>query len=159
MSKGNHTGAKWTSNGAKCRNKLYVELSGFEDLIVRLDELVDDVRPAISDALEQAAEMVETDTEAAMSRKNLPAQGRYSTGDTERSIVRNARVDWSGTKGEIGLGFDKTKKGAGGFLITGTPRMRPNWKLEDIYARKKYQKEVNEAIQEALENAIEEAMK
>lgn len=158
MAKGNHTGAKWTKGGALGRNRLSLELSGFDEIITKLDELYEDVRPILTEAMENAAEMVEYDTEAAVKKAHLPAHGRYSTGDTEKSIVRNAKVEWSGTVGEIGIGFDKTKKGAGGFLITGTPRMRPDWELERMYTQKKYKREVQETISDVLFNAMDEAM-
>ena len=92
-----------------------------------------------------------------MANRYLPATGKYSTGDTKKSIAE-PKVVWSGTVAEVGLGFDKTKPGAGGFLITGTPRMEPDRKLEKIYARKKYLKQINEDLSEVLENAIDEVM-
>ena len=155
--KGNHAGVKWNKGGALRRNKLSLDLSGFEELVVKLEGLEGDVKKVLTDGLEQVADTVQEDTREAMANRYLPATGKYSTGDTKKSIAE-PKVTWSGTVAEVGLGFDKTKPGAGGFLITGTPRMEPDRKLEKIYARKKYLKQINEDLSEVLENAIDEVM-
>ena len=56
---------------------------------------------------------------------------------------------------EIGLGFDKSKPGAGGFLITGTPKMAPDYKLEDLYVRKRYKNKLVKEIGESLQDEID----
>ena len=109
-------------------------------------------------AAQKAAKKVEEDTKSAMADANLPAGGIYSTGDTVASIVTDAKVDWHGSYGEISLGFDKSKPGAGGFLITGTPKMLPNRKLEDIYGRRKYESEIRKQIREDLDKAVKKYM-
>ena len=152
-------GKRWSKGGSKRRkNYLEIDFSNFADFAERLDKLNADLTKIIGDAMEQAAETVQDDTRDAVATANLPAGGKYSTGDTESSIISNPTVKWSGSLGEIGLGFDKTQPGAGGFLITGTPRMEPDRKLEKIYARKKYLKQINEDLSEVLENAIDEVM-
>ena len=89
-----------------------------------------------------------------MRASNLPAGGKYSQGDTAKSIIQNPKVSWTGNIGSLPIGFDYAKPGAGGFLITGTPRMKPDHKLETIYARKKYwaglMKEVSDALTEEI---------
>ena len=92
-----------------------------------------------------------------MENQYLPAHGQFSTGETKRSIA-DPKVEWSGTLAEVGMGFDKTKDGAGGFLITGTPKMKPNAKLEDIYVRKKYMSNVQKQMQEIVSEEIKKAM-
>lgn len=156
---GNRTGKKWNKGGSGRRNKgLYLDFSEFEWYAEKLDLLGADLQKVIGDAMEQAAETVQEDVEEAMAKVNLPAGGKYSDGQTEASILRDVKVTWRGSYGEIGLGFDKTRPGAGGFLITGTPRMRPNYKLEDIFARKKYRKKIMDQIQEELQAAIDAYM-
>jgi hypothetical protein len=138
MSKGNHTGVKWSLGGKKSRNKLQMELDGFAQLLVDFEEIGGNLQEAVTDAIEQASETIGEDTEAAVAKAYLPAEGRYSEGNTAETVVKSPKAEWSGTVVECGIGFDKTKKGAGGFLITGTPRMRPDWELEKIYVQKKY---------------------
>jgi hypothetical protein len=112
----------------------------------------------VTDALLQVAETVRDDTVDAMAAINLPAQGKYSTGDTMRSIVEPA-VTWSGTVAETPVGFDFSKPGAGGFLISGTPRMQPNPKLEEIYTRKRYMNALQQDMQDVITDYIDDAMK
>lgn len=152
---GNRTGAKWNKGGSKSRgNSLSIDFSCFEDYAEKLDKLGADLKKIIGDAMEQAAETVQDDVTEAMEASNLPAKGIYSNEETMESIIKDAKVDWKGNYGEIGLGFDKTKPGAGGFLITGTPKMRPNYKLEDIFARKKYSTKIRKQIEEELQAEI-----
>ena len=74
------------------------------------------------------------------------------------SIIDSPKANWQGTFGTIGMGFDKSAPGAGGFLITGTPRMRPDYKLEDIFARKKYARKIRMQIIEQFQDEIDSLM-
>jgi hypothetical protein len=137
---------------------LSIDFSNFSDYAERLDELGADLKKVFADAMEQAAETVQEDTLEALSSAYLPADGIYSKGITKQQVITNAKVEWSGYVGEIGLGFDKSKPGAGGFLITGTPRMQPDYKLEDIYGRRKYENQIKKDIEEVLQAEIDRIM-
>lgn len=140
------------------KNTLKLELSGFNELITKLEGVNGRVKDTVTDALDQMAETVEYDTKAALKKSYLPAQGKYSTGDTERAVVEGAHTQWSGTVAEIGVGFDYAKKGAGGFLITGTPRMKPDRELNRMYKQRKYAKELQEGMIDIVNDAIDDAM-
>ena len=137
---------------------LKLEISGFTELLTRLDKLGGDIRTVVDDALTQAAETIADDTVDAMATANLPAGGKYSQGETMASIVRHPIVEWNGTLASVGVGFDFGKPGAGGFLITGTPRMSPNHALQSIYKRKKYMKSIQDDISGLVSEAIVEKM-
>ncbi|MBO7339615.1 MAG: hypothetical protein J6U66_06060 [Lachnospiraceae bacterium] len=139
------------------RNTLRLELSGFDELITKLEGLQGEVKEVVTDALMQAAETIEEDTKDAMARRYLPAQGRYSTGETVRSIVKPSVV-WSGPIAETGVGFDYSKPGAGGFLITGTPRMAPNRELNRIYRKKAYVRQIQADMEAVVMDAIDRTM-
>lgn len=149
-------GKRW-SRGGSSRRKNYIEIdfSNFSDFADQLDKLNGDLQKIFGDAMEQAAETVQTDTMDAVSAANLPAGGNYSTGDTAASIIQDPMVEWSGSLGEIGLGFDKTKPGAGGFLITGTPFMHPDYALVNIYTNKTYTKKIVDQINQELQDALD----
>ncbi len=150
-------GKKWNKGGKKKRNTLRVDLSGFTELITKLDEVGGNVKKAVDDALIQAAETVQEDTLDALEKQNLPRQGVYSLGRTEKTIVKPT-VTWVGSKASAGIGFDYAKKGAGGFLISGTPRMKPDRSLENIYARKKYAAKLVEDMQNVIGEYIVDKM-
>lgn len=143
---------------AKRKSMISMDFSNFADYAEKIDKLGGNLQKVFTDAMEQAAETVQVDTIDAMASANLPAGGKYSQGDTEASIIRDAKVVWHGSVGEIGLGFDKTRPGAGGFLITGTPKMKPNYALEDIYGRKKYENRLKKDIEEVLQDEIDRIM-
>lgn len=136
------------------RIKFGFDTKGFEDLAARFDGLGGDLQAFFTDQLEQIGETVGEDTLEAVRASNLPAGGKYSQGDTAKSIIQNPKVSWTGNIGSLPIGFDYAKPGAGGFLITGTPRMKPDYQLETIYARKKYcaglMKEVSDALTEEI---------
>lgn len=130
----------------------------FDELIEKLDGLGGDIKNVVEDALNQAGETIEWDTLDAVNKSNMPAGGIYSTGDTEKSIVRNPQTKWSGQIAEISVGFDYEKPGAGGYLITGTPRMKPNRALNTMYKGKKYIKQIENDMKDVINDAIIEKM-
>lgn len=159
----NKTGAKWNKGGSMARKRsLDIDFSQLGSLIEKLENLDADIEKIVGDAMEEAGEQVQQDTIEALAPAYLPAKGKYSHGETEASVVRDVKVTWGGSIGEMDLGFDKTKPGAGGFLITGTPKMEPDKRLEDIYSRKKtsraYEKRIVEKIGETLQEEIDKRM-
>ena len=139
------------------RNTLKLDISGLEEMIVKLDALNGDVKKAVTDALMQAAETVHDDTVDALQDKYLPSHGEFSTGRT-RLTVAEPVVEWQGTTAIAPVGFDYGEKGAGGFLISGTPRMQPDARLEEIYTRKRYMKALQNDMQEVIGDYIAEKM-
>ncbi len=143
---------------AKRKNSLSIDFSAFSEYAEKLDELNADLKSVFSQAMEKAGKQVADDTVRAVGAANLPADGQYSTGETEDSIIKNPKTQWSGGVGEIHLGFDKSKPGAGGWLITGTPRMAPDYALEKIYGTKKYETQIKKQIKQDLQKAIDRHM-
>lgn len=140
------------------RNTLRLDLSGFKELMTQLDELGGDLIKVTEDALTQAGETIGEDTRDAVQKTNLPAAGKYSQPDTEKAVVTHPQVEWTGMTASIGVGFDYSKSGAGGFLITGTPRMKPVAGLQEIHKRKKYMSNIQKEMSEIISDAIAERM-
>ena len=162
MASRGHTGGganrrRWSQGGAKRRkNYIDIDFSNFSDFAEQLDRLGADLKEVFGDAMEQAAKQVQSDVHEAVQNGNLPAGGKYSDGDTEASIIEDTSVKWSGAVGEVGLGFDKTKPGSGGFLTTGTPFMQPDTALADLFMSKRYARTINEQITKDLQKALDE---
>lgn len=140
------------------RNVLKLDTRGFTEYAEKLDRLDADLKSIFTDALQQAAETVTEDTIDAVADGNLPAGGKYSSGETKESIIKNPKVEWSGTFGQIGVGFDFGKPGAGGYLITGTPRMRPVRELTEIYKTKRYMNNIRKGMVDIFEDEIKRRM-
>lgn len=152
----NKSGVKWNKGGKLSRKKmLSIDFSAFEDLAEKLDNIGADLPKVIGDVMEEVGAEVQADTLAALDHANLPAGGAYSGGDTAASVIDDVSVKKSGSILEVNLGFDKRKPGAGGFLITGTPKMQPDRALADIYANKKYERQVTNAIKKALQKELD----
>ena len=140
------------------RNTLKLDTKGFEQLLTKLDSLGGNMVEVVDKALSDAGKKIGEDTHKAMAKEYLPAGGKYSNGDTEKTIIDNPQVEWSGSKASIDVGFDFGKPGAGGFLITGTPKMDPDQELKKIYKGKKYMKEIQEQMANTVGEAITKAM-
>lgn len=140
------------------KNMLKLDTRGFDDYVAKLQKLKADLKPIFTDALTQAAETITKDTINGMKDQYLPAHGEYSRGDTKKSIVRNLRIGWIGMVGEVAVGFDFSKPGAGGLLITGTPKMRPDEELNRIYKDKKYMTNIKKDMIKIFQDEIDKRM-
>ena len=155
----NKYGLKGNRGGATARKQcLSLDYSALDDYIERLRAIEADVDQVVADALEKAAEKVQEDTLKALEPSKLPAKGAFSQGDTKKAVLKDVKAEKTRQYVEIPLGFDKTKPGAGGLLITGTPRMRPALALERIYGSRKYQTDITNEIRQELDKAIKERM-
>lgn len=140
------------------KNVLKLDVHGFDEYAEKLDRLDADLKKIFTDALEEAGETITEDTENAVTDANLPAGGKYSSGETKESILKNPKVEWNRTIGQINVGFDFGKSGAGGYLITGTPRMRPVKELNEIYKSKRYMNNIRKDMTEIFQDEIERRM-
>ncbi|MCR5652228.1 MAG: hypothetical protein K6F88_00340 [Ruminococcus sp.] len=136
------------------RNILRLDTSGFTEMLTKLDNLGGNVKAATVEALTKASETITRSTENALENQNLPAHGKYSTGATKRSIIRNPEVEWDGDVASIPVGFDFSKPGAGGYLITGTPRMQPDRELNRIYKQRRYMAIIQKGMEEIIMNRV-----
>lgn len=143
---------------AQQRNTLKLSTAGFDGLLKRLDSLGGDVRKVVDEALTKASHTITVSTENALAAQNLPAQGKYSKDTTREQIIRDAQVRWEGDTAWIPVGFDFSKPGAGGYLITGTPRMKPDYELNRIYKQKKYMNLIQKGMEEIVMNYVINAM-
>ena len=141
------------------KNKASVKLEGFKKMITTLDSLGGDLVGVAADALTQAGETIGWDTLDAAQNPNMPAEGKYATGRTEQAVLTTPRVEVSGNLVEVGAGFDYTKDGAGGILITGTPRMKPNYELNKIFKGRRYMNNISKDIEAVVQDEIERRLK
>ena len=142
---------------------LNMAVSGLEELAERLQSVGGDLKKTMTDVIDDVADEITAATEQAVQKQNLPKHGELSRGKTEESIITDPRVIWEGYVASVGVGFDKTKPGAGGWLITGTPRMSPDLALQRIFggwakAQNKFIKELKSESRQVMLDAIEEAM-
>lgn len=143
------------------KNVLKLNMKGFEELMTKYDALGGDMKQIAEEALNQAAKTITDDTNKGVQKPMLPAGGYYSGGETAASVVSNPKVEWSGNKAEVGVGFDFAKPGAGGFLIKGRyspTHMSAASYLKMVYTGKTYMKNVKKEMEKIVQKAIDERM-
>lgn len=141
------------------RNILRLDVRGIEETINQLNRVAkEDSKKATEDALTKAGKKIGDDTIRGLDKAYLPAGGKYSHGKTRESVMQNPSVEWKGESASIGVGFDFGKKGAGGYLITGTPKMKPDKPLHRIYKEKSYMNEIEKDMQKTIGEYIGKAL-
>jgi hypothetical protein len=141
------------------RNKIGLQVEGFDEYMAKLDELGGSaaIKRGVERALIVSKEHVNPKIEAAMAK--LPAGGKYSTGDTKRSIDKEMTVEWDGTTASIKVGFDFKKSGMKSiYLMYGTPKMPPVSGLKAAIYGSKTNKELAELQGDELDKVIKEIM-
>lgn len=137
-------------------NKMSLDFAGFAEMRNMLNKLGADTKAICEEALVETHSIVTKKAEDAISEANLPAGGKYSTGDTLRSLERNPKVTWKGTEGSIGVGFRASDNGlASIFLIRGTPRMPKVQALYDAFYSDQTIGEVAKAQKDIFYRALE----
>lgn len=143
------------------RNKIGLHFDGWKDYMSKLDELggTNTMKKTVEEALIESKKHVNPLIEKSMVKGNLPAKGKYSSGDTKESIDKDMTVQWSGLAGEIKIGFDFSESGLKSiFLMYGTPRMKPVTGLKNAIYGAKTTKEVAVIQEKVLSDAIKKVM-
>ena len=84
------------------------------------------VKRAVEGGMKSTKQQVNTQVTAAMQASNLPAGGKYSTGETMEHLNKDMSVDWEGNMARMKLGFNLDADGLVSiFLMYGTPKMPP----------------------------------
>ena len=141
------------------RNRIGLQVEGFEELMAKLDEVGSSpaMRRGVEGALIASKVYVTPQIEAAMAK--LPAGGVYSTGNTKRSIDKDKSVDWDGTTATVKVGFDFEESGLTSiFLMYGTPKMPPVAGLKAAIYGSKTKKEIAKLQGEAINKVIKRIM-
>lgn len=98
---------------------------------------------------------VNAEVTAAMQSGNLPAGGKYSTGETMKHLDKEMHVEWAGNTATLKLGFHLEGTGLTSiFLMYGTPKMAPASGLREAlkeHPRKISRKKMQEVCVKILE--------
>lgn len=144
---------------AKTGKKMSLDFEGFDTVIEQMRKLSneEEIKRVAGLALEASFDYVKKNVEAAVQSSKFNFE---HTGETAKSIIQTANVEWNGSVGKVGVGFDITGKETGHnglasiFLMYGTPRIRPDNKLYNaVYGtatRKKVQEIQSEIFDEEM---------
>ena len=141
---------------------LTIQSGQIKSLLEQYERLGGKIEDVVVREMQKLGNEFSEDTFKAVQKPNLPRGGKFSHGDTEKSVVRNPKVVKSGMEVSIGVGFDFEKEGAGGYLIKGyyqnyhgTPRvMRPVEQLNKMYATKDYRRKQQGIMMEDVRQEI-----
>lgn len=133
-------------------SKIEMQFDGMDAIIRQLEQLEVDVRQTVTDALQEAGQLVTEQARAA-----IQPHGR--TGKTEASLRENPTVEWAGTEAAVNVGFDINNGGLPSiFLMYGTPRMKKDIKLYNAVYGAETKKKIEQIERDALNAAVEKAM-
>ena len=119
-------------------NKTRIEFEGFEEVVAKLTQLEGDVKGVTEKALRETHKVITKKAETAIAPHK-------QSGNTERSLKRNAEIKWSGSEASVEVGFDISHGGLPSiFLMYGTPRMKKDQNLYNAFFGNKTKKEIME---------------
>ena len=137
--------------------RLTLDFKGFDEVLKKLNALEANIKPIAEEALIKTHEIVTKKAEDAMADPNLPARGKYSTGDTKLSLKRDTQIKWNGTEASIPVGFNIKKGGLPSiFLMYGTPRMVKVQPLYDAFWGDETEGEILNTQKQVFNKALEE---
>lgn len=143
------------------RNKIGIQVEGIEQYMAKLDEIGGStaMKRGVESALKASKEYINPQINKAMATGTLPAKGKYSTGETKKSIDTNMNVEWEGTLGSIKLGFYFKQSGLTSImLMCGTPKMSLVRVLKSAIYGAKTKREIAKLQGEALTKTIKRIM-
>ena len=130
------------------KNKIGLEVKGFDELIERLEVSGGNVRETVEDCLKVAHSTVTPKLHSDMKK-------HHRTGRTEEAIIDKSKIEWQGMTATVEVGFDLKNGGmASVYLMYGTPRIPKDTKLyNDVYGSK-----IKKEIAEKQEVIFQKAM-
>lgn len=143
------------------KNRMGLQFDGWEETITKLNSLAGNsgTAKAVEEALISSKEYVNEQLDKAVISASLPAKGKYSTGDTRKSINKDSVVQWQGQTASIKVGFDFKKSGTTSiFLMYGTPKMKPAKGLKNAVYGTKTKKEIAEIQSNVISKYIKDVM-
>lgn len=131
------------------KNKITLEFAGFKEYAEKLDKMGGDLKKVTEQALQESHDFVTPNLHKDMKRHR-------QTGETEKSIMDDAHVQWEGSVASVDVGFDIANGGLPSiFLMYGTPRMKKDSKLYgDVYGAKT-KKQIKEIQEQVFAKAIQ----
>lgn len=140
------------------KNKIGLQFKGWKETLSGIEKIAGEsgLKTATEDALKASKAHVNRKAGTAISKSNLPAGGKYSGGETRKSLDANFNVDWHGYVGEMKIGFNMKESGLTSiFLMHGTPRHAPVPGLKDAFYGTKTKNEIKKIQAEAIQKFIE----
>lgn len=129
-------------------NRVYLEFEGFDNVISKLNKLGGNIKGTTEKALKKIHTIITQKAEEAITPHNKTRQ-------TEKSLRKEAEIEWEGTIASVKTGFSISEGGlASIFLMYGTPRQGKDQKMYNAFWSKSTRDEVQKAQEEIFYNEI-----
>lgn len=142
------------------KRKAELKITGMDELMRKYENMSKgSLEPAISEGLKDVQDYLNGRLENTFIDAKLPAKGKYATGETKESIVKDHDVIKSNNTLSIKLGFDLKKSGLTSiYLMCGTPRMSPAKGLHACFNGAKSRREAKEIFDKKVQAEINKIM-
>lgn len=140
------------------KKKFSLEFEGLEEMVTQFDKLGVDVIPIATKALEATHAYITPNIHEKMSKSNLPAKGKYSTGQSESQIIDDVNIEWTGFSGAVDVGFSLDEGITPIFLMYGTPKMNAVKGLKNVIYGSKTKEEIAKIQEEIFVSELEKVM-
>lgn len=137
-------------------SKMSITFDGFSDLANAVDKSGADLKKAVDDALTQTQQLIEDNLVTAADVYAHKGLKGYATGAMYKTIIKNSKVEWTGTVASVDAGFKLREKGGfhSIFVMYGTPRIAKDVKLYNAIKGTKTQKEIAELQQKVMSEYV-----
>ena len=105
------------------KKKFQLEFEGWENLAQEFKNLGGDTKELTEKVLKATHAYITPKIHDKMEKSNLPAQGRYSIGQSKSQIIDDVNIEWTGTGATVDVGFSLDEGITPIFLMKGTPTM------------------------------------
>ncbi len=139
--------------------KLDLNFGGFDDVLKQINQMGEDAQKVTEDALREAFKIITRKAENAIQKPNLPAQGRYSHGASERSLVRDPKITWNDTTASVEVGFNIKRGGLPTiFMMYGTPRYMKVQAIYDAFYGDQTEQEIFRVVSDIYQKKLQEVL-
>ena len=132
--------------------KMKIIFDGFADLAAAIDRTGGDLKTAVDDALTETQKLVQQNLVTAAEPYASKGRKGYATGEMYRSILKDARIEWSGNIAQVDVGFDLQMNGGyhSIFIMYGTPKIQKDTKVYNAIRGTKTRKDIAAKQQEVM---------
>lgn len=134
-----------------------IDFEGFDEMLKKFQRLEADTKSITEEALRKTHEIVTAKAAASATAGSYPAGGKYSSGNTAKSLKKDAQITWKGTEASVEVGFNIKHGGLPSiFMMYGTPRYMKDQAMYDAFWSSQTEGEVINAQKEIFMKALEE---
>lgn len=141
--------------------KLGIDFEGVDLFIKQLEELGEGAAKRATESALKATQAYIADKAAKAMKKHEPPVGEYGTHTTDKTIIKNAPVEWVQSSASVSVGFDI---GGGGlpslFLMYGTelngqPHIKEDAELYNAIYGSKTKREIRKIQKDVFDKVFE----